>query len=395
MDPFFVNIDKQVLSDLQKRLAATRWVDEFDNEKWETGTNKSYLQDLCSYWKQDFDWKWQENFLNSFQHYKSTIDHLGVHFIHQKGKARNSVPLLLLHGYPDSFVRFLKVIPLLTDADEKDFSFDIIIPSIPGFGFSDRPTKSGMNTKQIAKLFATLMTKELGYEKFIVHGSDWGAGIGEQLALYHDELLLGLHLTDVPFQHGIIPIKSPTTEEERFLEKTKKWQMTEGAYSMIQSTKPQSLAYGLNDSPAGLAAWIVEKFKAWSDNDGSIENVFTKDELLLNITIYWVTQTINSSFRIYYEAMKSLMNAMYNPIQKFNPFDKTEEKVMLPTAFALFPKDIAAPPRDFANRFFNVKRWTEMKKGGHFTAMEQPALLAQDIREFALQIIGSHEVATA
>jgi pimeloyl-ACP methyl ester carboxylesterase len=296
----------------------------------------------------------------------------------------------LLHGYPDSFVRFLKIVSLLSESGEKDFSFDIVVPSIPGFGFSDRPTKPGMNTKQIAKLFATLMKEELGYKEFFVHGGDWGANIGEQLALYHDELLLGLHLTDVPFHHGIIPIENPTKDENRFLERAKKWQMTEGAYAMIQSTKPQSLAYGLNDSPVGLAGWLIEKFNAWSDNNGNIENVFSKDELLLNVMIYWVTETINSSFRIYYEAMQSLMSTLYNPLQKINPFDKTGQTVKVPTAFALFPKDIATPPRDFANRFFNVTRWTEMRKGGHFTAMEQPALLAQDIREFALQITASH-----
>jgi pimeloyl-ACP methyl ester carboxylesterase len=390
MDTFFVNIDKQVLSDLRKRLAATRWVDEIDNEKWAAGTSKNYLRSLCVYWEHDFDWERQEKFLNSFQHYKTTIDDLGIHFIHQKGKGINSIPLLLLHGYPDSFVRFLKIVSLLSESGEKDFSFDIVVPSIPGFGFSDRPTEPGMNTKQIAKLFATLMKEELGYKEFFVHGGDWGANIGEQLALYHDELLLGLHLTDVPFHHGIIPIENPTKDENRFLERAKKWQMTEGAYAMIQSTKPQSLAYGLNDSPVGLAGWLIEKFNAWSDNNGNIENVFSKDELLLNVMIYWVTETINSSFRIYYEAMQSLMSTLYNPLQKINPFDKTGQTVKVPTAFALFPKDIATPPRDFANRFFNVTRWTEMRKGGHFTAMEQPALLAQDIREFALQITASH-----
>jgi pimeloyl-ACP methyl ester carboxylesterase len=233
----------------------------------------------------------------------------------------------------------------------------------------------------MAGLFETLMTKELGYEKFVVHGGDWGANIAEDIALYHEDSLLGMHLTDVPFHHSFLPIRDPTSEEKKYQEEVEKSQMTEGAYAMIQSSKPQTLAYGLNDSPVGLAAWLIEKFKSWSDNDGQIENAFTKDELLTNITIYWATQTINSSFRLYYETMKSLMNAMYNPLQKINPFDKTGNKTKTPAAFTVFSKD-TSPPRALAERFFNVQKWSVKSKGGHFTAMEQPALLASEIREF-------------
>ena len=383
---FKINIKQSILDDLKSRIANTRWTDEIENSKWEYGTNKTYLEELCKYWENSFDWKKQEEYLNSFPHFKTTIDGVGLHYIHQKGESKNSIPLLLTHGYPDSFVRFLKIIPLLTKEDENGFSFDVVIPSIPGYGFSDIPTEPGMNKKRIAELFSKLITEDLGYNKFVAHGGDWGAGISEQIALYHSESLLGIHLTDIPFEHGMNEPKDATSSEKKYFEATKKWQMTEGAYSMIQSTKPQTLAYGLNDSPVGLAAWIIEKFKSWSDNDGDIETCFTKDELLTNLTIYWATETINSAMRLYNEAMQAMMDAMYNPLVKLNPFDKTGDKSEVPAAFAIFPKDISTPPKDLADRFFNVQQWTEMSAGGHFAAMEQPELLAEDIRKFVMAL---------
>lgn len=383
---FKINIKQSILDDLKSRIANTRWTDEIENSKWEYGTSKTYLEELCKYWENSFDWKKQEEYLNSFPHFKTTIDGVGLHYIHQKGESKNSIPLLLTHGYPDSFVRFLKIIPLLTKEDENGFSFDVVIPSIPGYGFSDIPTEPGMNKKRIAELFSKLITEDLGYNKFVAHGGDWGAGISEQIALYHSESLLGIHLTDIPFEHGMNEPKDATSSEKKYFEATKKWQMTEGAYSMIQSTKPQTLAYGLNDSPVGLAAWIIEKFKSWSDNDGDIETCFTKDELLTNLTIYWATETINSVMRLYNEAMQAMMDAMYNPLVKLNPFDKTGDKSEVPAAFAIFPKDISTPPKDLADRFFNVQQWTEMSAGGHFAAMEQPELLAEDIRKFVMAL---------
>jgi pimeloyl-ACP methyl ester carboxylesterase len=378
MKKFFkINVERSVIDDLKERIAATRWTDEIDNSKWEYGTNKTYLKELCDYWQHDFDWKKQEEHLNSFENFKTTVDAIGIHFIHQKGEGQHSIPLLLTHGYPDSFVRFSKLIPLLTKADENGFSFDVIVPSIPGYGFSDIPTESGMNTKRIAELFANLMTKELGYEKFVAHGGDWGSSITEQIALNYSESLMGIHLTDIPFSHLFtIPPIDLTETEKKYLEVGKQWQQREGGYATIQGTKPQTLAYGLNDSPVGLAAWIVEKFYGWSDNDGNIENCFTKDELLTNLTIYWTTQTINSAFRIYFESMQ----AMYKPT------DKKAKKIEVPTAVAMFPKDLVNAPKDFANRFFNVQQWTEMPRGGHFAAMEQPELLAGDIRKFVINV---------
>jgi len=384
--PFRIDIKQEAIDDLKNRLHATRWINEIDNEKWETGTNETYLRKLCGYWENNFDWRKQEIFLNKFNHYKATIDDEQIHFIYEKGKGATSIPLLLIHGFPDWFIRFLKLIPLLTTADENGVSFDVVVPSIPGYGFSEIPKDKGMNTKKIAGLFAELMSKELNYKKFTVHGGDWGSSIAEQLALYHDELLMAIHLTDVPFAHGMMPLHNPSKAEEKFKKKMERWVQTDGAYASIQSTKPQSLAYGLNDSPAGLAAWILDKFYAWSDNDGDLESVFTKDELLTNLTIYWVTQTINSSLRIYYEAIQAIMQAIYNPLVKLNPFDKTGDRADVPAAFALFPKDISHAPREYAERFFNVQRWTKMPKGGHFAAMEQPGYLANDIKEFVTEL---------
>ena len=366
---FQININTDILTDLNKRLSGTRWTDELENTEWQYGTNSAYLKELLSYWQNEFDWKKQETYLNSFAHFKTTIRDTGIHFIHEKGKGKKSVPLLLTHGFPDSFVRFLKIIPLLTEPDENGFSFDLIIPSIPGYGFSDIPKQPGMNPKKVADLFAELMV-QLGYDQYFAHGGDWGSSITEQLALNYPDNILGIHLTDLPFHHLFtVPETDLSEAEKKYLETGKQWQMTEGGYAMIQSTKPQTLGYGLNDSPSGLASWIIEKFYTWSDCNGNLENSFTKDELLTNLTIYWATQTINSAIRIYYETMK------YPP-------ENSSEKVKVPTAAAIFPKDLITAPKEFADRFFNIKQWTQMPKGGHFAAMEQPELLANDIRKF-------------
>ena len=383
--PFLIEIEQEQIDDLHRRLAATRWPDEIANGKWEYGASKSYLQELCGYWQHGYSWKARQAYLNSFLHYKETIDDAAIHFLHHKGTGNSAIPILLIHGWPDSFVRFLELIPLLTKADDKGISFDVVVPSLPGFGFSDLPQEPGMNPKKMAALFAKMM-KSLGYEKFIAHGGDWGSSITEALALYHTDQLLGIHLTDVPSSHAMMPVDDPSAAEKIYLEEHKVWQQTEGGYFMIQSTKPQTLAYGLNDSPAGICGWIVEKFKSWTDNDGKIEDAIKRDMLLDNISIYWFTQTINSANRIYYEAMKAIMQSMHNPLQKLNPFDKTGKRSELPAGFALFPKDISSPPREFADRFFNVKRWSKMKQGGHFAAMEEPQDLADELSHLPLQL---------
>ncbi|MCS3797814.1 epoxide hydrolase family protein [Niastella sp. OAS944] len=376
--PFKISIETAVLNDLRNRLQNARWTNPIDNDKWEAGTNETYLKELCAYWANGFNWNKNEAYLNSFSHFKTSIDGTGIHFIHEKGKGANSMPLLLVHGFPDSFIRFLKVIPLLTAADENGFSFDVVVPSLPGYGFSDIPDKPGMNQQRMASLFTKLMKNELGYSEYMVHGGDWGSSITEQIALNDEQHVKGIHLTDVPWYHLFtIAPNELSAAEQKYLQAGQQWSQTEGAYAMIQSTRPQSLTYGLNDSPVGLAGWIIEKFYHWSDCNGRLENVFTKDELLTNLTIYWATQTIYSAINLYYEAGALLMQMSKS---------KDIKKVAVPTAVAQFPKDMIPAPRDFAARFFNIQQWTEMPAGGHFAAMEQPTLFANDIRQFAKEL---------
>jgi pimeloyl-ACP methyl ester carboxylesterase len=374
LQPFSINIPQLTLDDLRERLIRTRWPDEVDEANWDYGTNRAYLQELVHYWHDVFDWREQEAMLNQFHQFKTTIDGFGIHFIHERGKGPNPIPILLTHGWPDSFLRMYKLIPLLTDPEKyggrAEDSFDVVVPSIPGYGFSDRPREKGFTSGRVADLFTRLMTESLDYSQFGAHGGDWGSSITEQLAFNHPDSLIGIHLTDIPYHH-LFTVKPDelTPDEQEYLKAGQAWQMQEGAYALIQSTKPQTLAYGLNDSPAGLLAWIIEKFQRWSDSDGVLERKFTKEELLTNATIYWVTETINSSIRLYYEA-------------QHQPPYSTTEQTEVPTGIALFPKDLIPPPRAFADRFFNIQRWTMMPNGGHFAALEEPELLAKDIQSF-------------
>ena len=380
VEKFKIRIPDKILLDLQERLANTRWPHEVEGADWDYGTNLAYLKKLLIYWRTKYDWRKHETELNKFHHYKTNIDGYRIHFIHERGKGPNPMPLLLTHGWPDSFYRFYKIIPMLTDplrygGNAKD-AFDVVVPSIPGFGFSDKPKKGG-TTFHINDLWAKLMTKTLGYKNFGAHGGDWGTSISEHLARNHAGAVIGIHLTDVPFFHLFQKPNDLSATEKKFMERSEKWQKQEGAYALIQSTKPQSLAYGMNDSPAGLAAWIIEKFQSWSDCDGNIENSFSKDELLTNIMIYWVTETISSSFYNYYDmANAGAMTWMKEKLKEWVGSSKT------PTGFAVFPKDINPPPREWAERFFNVQRYTKMPRGGHFAALEEPELLIEDIRAF-------------
>ncbi|HEX3527579.1 MAG TPA: epoxide hydrolase [Thermoanaerobaculia bacterium] len=377
---FKVQVPQETLDDLQQRLAKTRWPDEIKDAEWDYGTNLAYLKTLVQYWQSKFDWAEQEEVINRFAHFRTEIDGFGLHFIHERGRGENPLPIILTHGFPDSFLRFAKIIPMLTDpaeygGDPAD-SFDVVVPSLPGYGFSDKPEKAGMLFR-VADLWAALMTQRLGYERYGAHGGDWGTTVTEHLARSYSDSVVGIHLTDVPFSHLFEKPKDLSASEKKFIARSKKWQQEEGAYAMIQGTKPQSLGYGLNDSPAGLAAWIVEKFRSWSDCDGDIETRFTKDELLTNLTVYWATETINSSFRFYYDAMNAgAMTWIVEMVKKWVGSSK------VPTGFASFPRDLLPPPREWAERFFNIQRWTEMPRGGHWAAMEEPELLAEDLRAF-------------
>jgi len=377
---FTISIAQTTIDDLRNRLARTRWTSQVDRSDWHYGTDLNYLRELTDYWRHHYDWQKHETALNQFHHFKVEIDGIGIHFIHERGKAANSFPIVLTHGYPDSFYRFAKIIPMLVDPESfggrAEDSFDVVVPDLPGYGFSDKSTTDG-TLFQVNDLWVHLMTKTLGYQKFGAHGGDWGSTVTEQLAQNHSDLVVAIHLTDVPFGHLFQKPDDPTSAEKKFFEKNEKWLQKEGAYALIQSTKPHSLAAALNDSPAGLAAWLVEKFRTWSDCNGEIESRFTKDELLTHIMIYWVTESIGSSFLPYYEyANASALTWTKESLKKFVGSSK------VPAGFAQFPKDISHPPREWAERFFNVQRWTEMTRGGHFAAMEEPALLAEDIRAF-------------
>jgi len=372
--PYTISVPDAVLDDLRNRLAHTRWPDEVEGGGWDYGTSLEYLKELVGYWQQTFDWRAQEAMLNQFSHFRADIDGLHIHFLHQRGKGPNPTPLILTHGWPDSFYRMYKLIPRLTDpesfgGDPAD-SFDVVVPSLPGFGFSDRPGHP-LTQAQTAELWARIMGEELGYSRYLAAGGDFGSGITQFLAHAHPESVAGIHVTDLGFYNLQAGQPDLSPAEQRYLGAQQGWFFQEGAYGMIQGSKPQTLAYGLEDSPAGLAGWIVEKFRSWSDCDGNVENRFSKDELLTNITIYWATQTIRSSFGYY-------RNIGSSPVQP-------GEHIEVPAGFARFPKDIPGidPPQELAERHLRIARWTMMPRGGHFAALEEPDLLAEDLRDFA------------
>jgi pimeloyl-ACP methyl ester carboxylesterase len=377
--PFRIDVPPATLEDLRARLERARIPEGMPGAGWDYGTSPDYLRELCSYWRLEFDWRKQENHLNSFRHFKAEIENDKLHFIHERGRGPNPIPLLLLHGWPDSFARFLKVIPLLTDPEANGApdqpSFDVIVPSLPGFGFSDRPRKQGA-TFGIGDRLHKLMVDELGYRRFAVQGGDWGGSVAELMARSHPASVLGIHLTDVPYVHMLQKLDDPTPTEKKFLEHLSGFQQKEGAYALIQSTKPETLACGLNDSPIGLASWILEKFRSWSDCHGDLSTSFSRDDLLTNIMIYWVTQTIDSSFFPYYDLANA--GALRWMSEGVKGWLGSKE---VPVGFALFPKDITNPPREWVERFFNVQHWTEMPRGGHFAALEEPELFVKDLRK--------------
>jgi pimeloyl-ACP methyl ester carboxylesterase len=363
------------VDDLRTRLQRTRWPDEISHSDSIYGLNLSFLTDLCTYWTDRFDWKAQVDRISAFDHFKFQSTEGNIHFLHAKGKGPAPLPLILTHGWPGSFLEMLEILPLLTDPAAHGFdpadSFDVVIPSLPGFGFSDRPTKPGMNTFRVAELWVELM-RALGYDRFAAQGGDIGAGVSTALGLRHSQHILGIHLNYIPgsYRPHIAADAPITPTEQKFVADAAQWYDQNGAYAHLQGTRPQTPAYALNDSPAGLAAWIVEKFREWSDCGDNLYSIFSRDQLLTNITLYWMPQTVSSSFRMYYENRKS-------------PFQFAQgEFVHPPCAIACFPKEILSPPREWVERGYNVQRWTDMPRGGHFAAAEQPSLLAADLRAF-------------
>jgi pimeloyl-ACP methyl ester carboxylesterase len=364
MRRFTGETDDATLADLQARLDRSRWPDDPDGPPWDHGTDGAYLRELVRYWRGHFDWRAQERALHRFAHFRAEVDGFGVHYIHERSREPGALPLLVTHGWPSSFVEMTKVIPLLTAA-----GFDVVVPSLPGCGYSDRP-RAPMTRTRTAALWARLMTDVLGYPRFVARGGDIGASITTFLGMDHPTRCVAIHLSDV-YPPYLGPGSAPLSAAEvHFRAEEEDWMRREGAYDHVQATKPQTLAYALNESPAGLAAWIVEKFRSWSDCGGDVERRFTKDELLTNVTLYWVTQTINSSMRLYFDRAHALREM------------RADDRVRVPAAFAMFPADIDHPPREYAERTYQVARWTEMPRGGHFAALEEPELLAEDLRDF-------------
>jgi len=359
--PFKIDIQQSVLDDLQERLARTRWPDEPDGAGWDYGTDLEYMKPLVKYWQQKYDWRKHEAELNSFAQFKATINDVAIHFIHERSKKTDAPALVLTHGWPDSFYRFHKVIPLLT----KDF--DVVVPSLPGFGFSDRKS---LPSTAIADLWAKLMVDVLGYKSFFAAGGDSGSSVTRALAAQHSDIVSAIHLTDVGYPMGQEDPSTFSKAEQEFAKFVQGWQMKEGAYNMVQATKPQSIAFSLNDSPVGLAAWIISMIDTGADKD-NVEGAFgSKDELLTNIMIYWVTQTAGSAARWYLEDARAA----------YAPGAPKQEPSTVPASIALFPRE-AQFPKEWAERSVNVQRFTKMPKGGHFAALEVPEEYAKDVRE--------------
>jgi len=379
-EPFVAQTAAAVLEDLRGRLRATRWPDAPQDAGWSLGTDVGYLRELVGYWADGFDWPKQEAALAQLPRFRVPLGDQGIHFVHARaaapaGRAASAgpvLPLVLSHGWPDSFWRYTKVIPLLTDPGahgaDPDDAFDVVVPDMPGYGYSDRPAGPALDSIAVAGLWAELMSV-LGYERFGAAGGDIGSHVSRYLGLDYPDRVVAVHRTDAgpPIFTGDPADLTP--EERAWMETMAAWGAAEGAYSAMHRTKPQTAAFGLTDSPAGLAAWIVEKLRAWSDCGGDVERSFTKDEILTNITIYWLTGTIGSSMRMY------RANATIPPAQH-------ARRVEVPSGFSLFPGDIGRPPRAWLERTTNLVRMTELPRGGHFAAFEEPELYAEELRAF-------------
>ncbi|WP_433218988.1 epoxide hydrolase family protein [Dactylosporangium sp. CS-047395] len=363
-EPFTSSTTPAELDDLRARLRATRWPDVPEDAGWAQGVDVNYLRDIATYWADGFDWPAQEAALNRLPRFRTTIGGYRIHFVHAKAPHGDGWPLLLSHGWPDSFWRYTKVIPLLTE-----LGFDVVVPDMPGYGYSDRPTgTTPPDTIAVAGLWAELMS-QLGYERFGAAGGDIGSGVSRYLALDHPERVVAVHRMDAGFPVFTGDRAELAQEERDFLDSAAAWGAAEGAYAAMHRTKPQTAAVGLNDSPAGLLAWIVEKLRAWSDCGGDVERAFTRDEILTNVTIYWLTGTIGSAMRMY-------------RVNGAIPLAQHARRVEVPSGFSLYPADLVRPPRAWLDRIANTVRVTEHARGGHFAPFEQPAEYAAELKAF-------------
>lgn len=370
--PFRIQVDDAVLADLKQRLARARFPQGIDGSGWEYGVDLDYMRQLVDYWRDSYDWREHERRLNQFDQFVTTIDGIDLHFIHVRSKEPGALPLVITHGWPGSVYEFYKIIGPLTDpvahGGKSEDAFHVVCPSLPGFGFSSPPREPGWSVSRMSGVIAKLMAR-LGYTRYGAQGGDWGAGVSKWLGTYDADHVVGVHINFVTA--GSPPDGDPyagVSAEERRRHETRRAELDKHrAYSQIQGTRPQTLGFALNDSPVGLAAWIVDKFWAWSDHRGNLDNSFTKDELLTGVMIYWVTQTPASAARIYYE-------------REF--FGGGGRAGRAPVGCVIFPKEISLPPRKWAEAQMNVVHWTEMPRGGHFAALEVPQLLVGDVRAF-------------
>ena len=375
-EPFTVRVSDEVLADLRARIRSTRWPGPAPGAPWQQGTDLGYLQGLLAYWADGFDWRAQERWLNTFHHFRAEIDGVRIHFVHQRASSGRGIPLIMTHGWPSCFADYLPVVPFLTDPAAHGIrgpGFDIVIPSLPGYGFSERPARTGVSSRYTAGLWHRLM-RGLGYRRYGAHGGDFGSAVTTFMALDDPAPMLGIHLSNLDVAPHAGPESRPLSEAERaYLAQYDWWRQDDRGYGAIQSTRPQTVGYGLNDSPAGLAAWILEKWRAWADSDGNLDATFSRDFLLTVVTLYWATQTITSSMRDYVDN-RSLA-------AELGPADM----VAVPTAVSVFAHqliDDGNPPREWAERLYNIRRWTPMPRGGHFAAVEEPELLARDVAAF-------------
>lgn len=374
--PFRIAVAEEVLVDLRERLARTRWPDQLPGIVREYGADLATLQDLCAYWLHHFDWRRAEAELNEWPQFTTVLNDTHVHFMHARSKHENAMPLCLTHGWPGSIAEFLKILSPLTDptafGGKASDAFHVVAPSMPGYGFSGPTTRTGFDIGEVAKTNMALMAR-LGYDHYGAQGGDWGAIATSHMGLIGADHLYGIHLNMVAVgpPDPANPLDGVEPDEMEGLGAMMHFQEQETGYQKIQQTKPQSLSYGMSDSPAGLAGWILEKFQTWTDNDGDVFAAVTRDELLTNIMIYWVTNTINSSMRLYYETLG-----------KQSSFRLGHGRVEIPVGAALFPTELYRPPLAWAKARFNITHWTKMEKGGHFAAMEQPEALVEDVRTF-------------
>lgn len=366
--PFSIDVPSALLDDLIRRLAGTRWPDPETPDDWSQGVPLAYLQDFCTYWQKDYDWRAREAKLNQFDQYLTSLSGLDIHFIHVPSPVPGARPLIMTHGWPGSVLEFLKAIPALTNPEahggKAEDAFHLVCPSLPGFGFSGKPQKPGWNLDRIADAWASLMQR-LGYSRYFAQGGDWGSAVSLALGRRHAGECAGVHVNFLVPQPDPEDMQQPSELEQKGLAMLKHYQEVESGYARQQATKPQTLGYGLADSPAGQAAWILEKFRTWMDCDGRPESVLTRDELLDNIMFYWVTNSGASSARIYQESLGSFTNGV----------------VAVPAGASMFPKDLFVTSRRWAEkRCSNLVYWNELDEGGHFAALEKPQLFVQELR---------------